>query len=330
MDGVTDKFTQSLLDDWQRAFPIVPRPFDLVGRELGLSGAEVIERLEAQRRLGRVTRVGSTCAPNTISASTLAAIAAPEADIEEVAEIIGQEAGVNHSYLREDDWNLWFVATGPDRAHVDATLAKIESRSGLKVLDLRLVRPFNVDLGFAMKRPTGGVIRATPVDLSARKPGDRAIIQSLMEGLSLNERPYLKLGQKLGRSEEDVMDRIGALQAAGIIARFGVIVRHRALGWRSNAMVVWDMESDRIDLAGPILAAQKGITLCYERRPVDSIWPYRLYSMIHARSRNDALEILSNVSELPELQSVAHKALFSLRCFKQTGALVKARPMEAV
>ena len=235
MDGVTDELTQSLLDDWQRNFPVVERPFDVVGQELGLSGEDVIERLKAQHELGRVTRVGATCAPNSVSASTLAAIAAPDHRIEEVAEIIGSEPGVNHSYLREDDWNLWFVATGPDRAHVDATLAMIEKRSGLKVLDLRLVRPFNVDLGFQMKQPGAAVIPATPVDLSARKPGDREILQSLTEGLPLTERPYLELGEKLDRSEGDVMERISTLQDAGIIARLGVIVRHRALGWRSNA-----------------------------------------------------------------------------------------------
>lgn len=330
MDGVTDPLTQSLLDDWQRDFPIVPNPFNEIGASLDLSGAEVIDRLKTQFKLGRVTRVGATCAPNSISASTLAAVAAPEARIEEVAKVIGAQEGVNHSYLREDHWNLWFVATGPDRDHVDQVLSRIETLTGLKVLDLRLVRPFNVDLGFAMKSSGSRPPAAAPVDLDAQKPGDRSILQKLMEGLPLVERPYQKLGELLGRSESDVMNRISALIGAGIIARFGVIVRHRALGWRSNAMVVWDLSSDQIDMAGPKLAAQQGITLCYERRPVNGIWPYRLYSMIHARSRNDALETLSRVAELPELKGVPHKALFSQRCFKQTGALIKIRPVEAV
>jgi DNA-binding Lrp family transcriptional regulator len=117
---------------------------------LGTSETNVIERLRARTEAGQVTRLGATCAPNTISASTLAAVAAPEDRIEEVAEIIGAEPGVNHSYLRENDWNLWFVATGPDRAHVDGALDRIAQRSGLRVLDLRLVRPFNLDLGFSL------------------------------------------------------------------------------------------------------------------------------------------------------------------------------------
>ncbi|MEP3274848.1 MAG: Lrp/AsnC family transcriptional regulator [Stappiaceae bacterium] len=329
MENVTDRLTLSLLDDWQRDFPIVSRPFDVIGQSLGLSGAEVITRLDAQCRLGRVTRVGATCAPNTVSASTLAALAAPEDRIEEIAAIIGAEEGVNHSYLREDEWNMWFVATGPDRAHVDATLGRIEHRSGLRVLDLRLVRPFNVDLGFAMKQSGSTISRSTPVDLSVCEQGDRTILQILTKGLPLTSQPFLTIAESLGRTEDDVMIRIRALIEAGIVSRCGVIVRHRALGWRSNAMVVWDLTPSEIDEVGPLLAAQKGVTLCYERQPVEGIWPYRLYTMIHARSRAEALGILERIAQLPQLQSVPHKALFSVRCFKQTGALIKVRSEEA-
>ena len=87
-------------------------------------------------------------------------------------------------------------------------------------------------------------------------------------------------------------------------------------------MVVWDMPHDAITRAGPVLAAQPGVTLCYERRPVAGVWPYRLYSMIHARSRAEALGTLEAAARRPELKDVPHLALFSSHCFKQTGALV--------
>ncbi len=328
MEGVTDPITQALLDDWQRGFPICARPFAELALSLGLDEADVIARLDTQRRNGRITRVGATCAPNAVSASTLAAVAAPEDRIEEVAAIIGAEPGINHSYLRENDWNLWFVATGPDRAHVDAALARIAERTGLRVMDLRLVRPFNVDLGFALRRNGTSHGTAKTVDPSVFRPDDRPILQALTRGLPLVPRPYLELAETVGRCEADVLERIGVLVDAGIIARLGIIVRHRALGWRSNAMVVWDLPHDAITTAGPLLAAQPGITLCYERTPVPGLWPYRLYSMIHARTRADALDVLTRVCRLPELQGVPHLPLFSLHCFKQTGAMVAAPQKE--
>ncbi len=330
MEGVKDPLDQALLDDWQRDFPITSRPFAVLADSLDLTEEAVIARLARQVANARITRVGATCAPNIISASTLAAVAAPEDRIEEVAAIIDAQPGVNHSYLREHDWNLWFVATGPDRAHVDAVLARIAAQTGLRVLDLRLERAFNVDLGFALRGTATVWKPARQVDASAFRPGDRAILQSLMQGLPLEPRPYRALARSLDLEEDEVLQRIQALSDAAIIARLGIIVRHRALGWRSNAMVVWDLTPDQITRAGPILAAQPGITLCYERTPVPGIWPYRLYSMIHARSRADAMATLTRVCSLPMFTDVPHQPLFSIHCFKQTGAMVGALQKETV
>ena len=106
MEGVHHPIDRALLDDWQRDFPVTTRPFLTLAEHLGTSESDVITRLRTKIEHGQITRVGATCAPNTISASTLAAVAAPEDRIEEVARIIGAEQGVNHSYLREHDWNL--------------------------------------------------------------------------------------------------------------------------------------------------------------------------------------------------------------------------------
>lgn len=322
MHRFDDPLDRALLNDWQRDFPVTPRPYDVLAQHLGTTGQDVITRLRDKLAAGQITRVGATCAPNTISASTLAAVAAPEGRIKEVAAIIGDAPGVNHSYLREHDWNLWFVATGPDRAHVDAALARIEAHSGLRVLDLRLVRPFNLDLGFSLRGDGARGPLSAPPDTTGLQTGDRDIVQALMRGLPLEARPYALLAERLARDENDVMARIRALGAARIIARFGVIVRHRALGWRANAMVVWDIAHDAVTQAGPALAVQPGVTLCYERTPVAEIWPYRLYAMIHARSRADALARLAAAAAIPELRGAPHLPLFSTRCFKQTGALV--------
>jgi DNA-binding Lrp family transcriptional regulator len=331
MNVIADPVDRALLDDWQRDFPVSSRPFTILAEALGQSEQSVLERLERMRSAGRITRVGATCAPNSISASTLAAVAALPEDVDKIATIIGEEPGVNHSYHREDKWNLWFVVTGPDRAFVDAALTRISERTGLRVLDLRLLRPFNVDLGFRMSGTDGpGTPPAPrPIDLSVIRSGDTEILQSLSYGLPIVSQPFAALAANLGRSESEILGRIDALSSAGIISRLGVIVRHRALGWRSNAMVVWDIEPERIEAAGPVLAAQTGVTLCYERRPVQGIWPYRLYCMIHARSRDEALKHLSAAETLAELSGVPYKVLFSTRCFKQTGALIARKPERA-
>jgi DNA-binding Lrp family transcriptional regulator len=280
----------------------------------------VIARLGRLTAAGAVARVGATLRPNIAGASTLAAIAVPDERIEEVAATVGAEEGVNHSYLRENAWNLWFVVTGPDRAHVAATLARLRRRTGLAVLDLPLVRPFNVDLGFALE----GLSLPPPPrdpDPAALQPTDRPILQALSDGLALVPRPYRALGLALGRGEPEVLVRIRALVAAGLIGRLGVIVRHRALGWTANAMVVWQAAEAAIPAAGQALVTVPGVTLCYQRRP-SIAWPYTLYCMIHARTRAGALAVLDRAETAAGLAGLPRAVLFSVRCFKQRGALV--------
>jgi siroheme decarboxylase len=317
MDRI-DPTDLALLDRFQRDLPLEPRPFARIAVKLGLSEAAVIDRLAAMQAAGRIARVGGTVRPNTAGASTLAALAVPEDRIEAVADIVGAEPGVNHSYLREADWNLWFVATAPDTAALDAMLARIEGASGLPLLDLRLVRPFNIDLGFPLAGRPVAMPGGRGVETAILRADDRPLLDALSRGLDLTPRPYAALALRLGRDETAVISRVGVLLAAGILTRLGVIVRHRSLGFTANAMVVWNV-ADASE-AGPALAVLPGVTLAYERRPVAGVWPYRLFCMIHARTRPEALEVLDAARALPELHGVDHRVLFSTRCFKQSGA----------
>lgn len=317
MDRI-DPTDLALLDRFQRDLPLEPRPFARIAVKLGLSETEVIDRLTAMQAAGRVARVGGTVRPNTAGASTLAALAVPEDRIDEVAAIVSAEPGVNHSYLREADWNLWFVATAPDVAALAAMLARIEAASGLPLLDLRLVRPFNIDLGFPLAGRPVAMPGGRPVETTVLRADDRPILDALSRGLDLTPRPFATLALRLGRDETAVIARIGVLLAAGILTRLGVIVRHRSLGFTANAMVVWDVADT--SWAGPALAALPGVTLAYERRTVAGVWPYRLFCMIHARSRPEAVAVLDKARALPALAGIDHRVLFSTRCFKQAGA----------
>jgi len=314
------RFDRDLLDRWQRDLPLVPRPFAVMAEALGSDEDTVLARLRELRAAGAVARVGATCRPNTLGASTLAALAVPDWEIERVAGMVSEEPGVNHSYLREHAWNLWFVATAADQADLAELLERIGRRTGLEVLNLPLVRPYNIDLGFSLHGDTREMPRREEPDLSILTESDRPLMQALSSGLPLEPCAFAILAEALGRTEGEVIDRVAELAEAGILTRVGVIVRHRTLGWRSNAMVVWDLPEDRIDAAGQALATHPGVTLSYRRLTVPGRWPFALFSMIHGRSREDALSVLEAAADLPELAGATYQVLFSVRCFKQTGA----------
>lgn len=322
MAAALSQLDLDLMAQWQRGLPLVSHPFAVIGKSLGVFESAVLARLNWLQETGTIARVGATCRPNTAGVSTLAAIEVPEWRVDEVAQIVNAERAINHSYLRENDLNLWFVATAPNAADMAASIARISAASGLKVLEFPLVRAFNIDLGFALDGPRHALPDAGPVDLAALRTGDAPLMQALTDGLPLVPAPFAVVAAQLGWTEAEVLTRIKALQAARILTRVGIIVRHRALGWRSNAMVVWDLPEDRIEAAGMALARHPGVTLCYQRRPAPRRWPYALYCMIHGRSRAESLDVLTRARALPELAGATPEVLFSVRCFKQTGALV--------
>lgn len=318
-----------LLNGYQRDFPLTPEPFKDIAEKTGVTERDVRAAFEALLGSGIVARIGGVVRPNTLAASTLAAVAVPSLATDSIATLISTLDGVNHVYLRENEINIWFVATGPDRDYVDATLREVEKLSGPPVLDLRLEQSFHIDLGFSLKSgpkthsppPASGVAyEATPFD--------RPLVQILTSGLAIHPRPYQIAGNQLGICEEAVIARLNHMLQAGIVTRIGAIIRHRALGWRSNAMVVWDVDPRLIAEKAEVLAAQKGINLCYQRRRYAEQWPYNLYCMVHAKSRESALRILDSASRKAGLDGIPRQVLFSSHCYKQTGALIVA-PKEA-
>ncbi|MEO5337470.1 MAG: AsnC family transcriptional regulator [Magnetospirillum sp. WYHS-4] len=140
-----------LLDEFQRDFPLEPRPFAAVAERLGVDEATVIATLGRLKDEGSVSRVGAVFRPGGVGESTLAAMAVPVEDLPYVAQLVNEYEEVNHNYEREHRLNLWFVVCGPDRARVEAVLRDISTRTGLAVLDLPMVQDYHLDLGFPLR-----------------------------------------------------------------------------------------------------------------------------------------------------------------------------------
>lgn len=149
---------------------------------------------------------------------------------------------------------------------------------------------------------------------------DRRLIAAIQHGLPLSPRPYAEVGERIGLSEQEVIARIRALQARGVIKRFGVVVRHHECGYSANAMVVWDVPNAEVDAIGRRFARFPFVTLCYRRPRRPPEWPYNLYTMIHGRDRAHVLSQLAELVEQTGTQALAHRVLFSKRRFKQRGA----------
>ncbi len=324
----------SLLNDWQRNFPLTERPYAVLAEQLGTNEASVLRALGRLVEGGHISRIGAVFRPHVLGASTLAAVACPAERIESVARAIDAYPEVNHNYEREHRYNLWFVVTAPTRDDVDAVLADIRRSTGLAPLDLPMQTDFHIDLGFDLTRAgkQDASTRTRPhLDMAGHatdtaalraqlRSVDYCLAAALEDGLPLTPYPYAQLAVRCGLDESACIARIAELQAHSIIRRFGVVVRHRELGYTANAMVVWDVPDARIEAVGRQLAAQPAVTLCYQRPRRLPEWPYNLFSMVHGQDRASVLAEIEAMRARLGLDDLPCQPLFSRRRFKQCGA----------
>ena len=149
---------------------------------------------------------------------------------------------------------------------------------------------------------------------------DCRLIAALQHGLPLVSHPYAAIGVSADMNEIEVIARLNRMLESGIVKRFGVVVSHHELGYRANAMVVWDVPDDRIRELGRRIASQDCVTLCYRRARCLPDWPYNLYCMIHGRDRGLVRDNISYLIKTCNLQALRYVVLFSRRRFKQRGA----------
>lgn len=125
---------------------------------------------------------------------------------------------------------------------------------------------------------------------------DKQVIKELQNGLPLEGRPYKIIAERLNIPEDDLIKCVRHLIENGIIRRLGAAVRHQDLGFKANAMVVWDVPDDKVDEVGVLMAGFKEVTHCYQR-PRYHNWPYNLFTMVHGRSREECSTIAEKISQ---------------------------------
>lgn len=311
-----------LLNEFQRNFPLVPAPWAALAAALGIAERDVQDALARWSARGVVSRVGAVFRPGVARSSTLAAMALPAADLAAAARIVNAFPEVSHNYERENRWNLWFVVAATDTFRLDAVLRQIEARVGTPVLRLPLVEEYHVDLGFPLGREDPGNRRAVatfdrPPPLSS---DEEPLVAALEAGLPLVPRPFALVGAACGFDERRVIATLERWLAEGTLRRFGVVLRHRELGYGANAMSVWKVPDGEVREAGLRLACEPRVTLAYRRAESLPAWPYNLYCMVHGRERSEVTATLADLARRAGLERHPQAVLFSRQCFKQTGA----------
>ncbi len=144
---------------------------------------------------------------------------------------------------------------------------------------------------------------------------EKKVISSIQGDIPVSERPYLALAKQIDISEQVFIDTLKDLTDRGIIRRFGATLRHQKSGFSSNAMTAWQVEEDRIEEVGEIMATFKAVSHCYRRDPKPG-WPFNLYTMIHGTDEDNCRQTAAKMAEKAGVNT--YSLLFSKKELKKT------------
>ena len=305
----------------QKKFPLVAKPFEAIGNELGISENEVLEILQEQKKENIIRQISAIFDTKRLGyTSSLVAFKIAEDKIDSAVKIINSHPGISHNYERNHEFNIWFtLAVAPDsKLGLEKTLeilAKLTEADDYIMLPTLKLFKINVKLnttGKDEKKEKVKKVIHTDIELTKLH---HDIIERAQYNIDIVSEPFKKLIDELNINYDKFFSILQELQDAGVMRRFAGILNHRKAGFSANAMVVWDVqEGEKGEEIGAIAAAYSAVSHCY-LRPKYPNWQYNLFTMVHGKTTEETNGIIADMAK--EIESKTHMPLYSSREFKK-------------
>ena len=318
-----DERDQLLLNLIQTEFPLVARPFAVLGRRLRESEQAVMDRYRRLKQDRVIRQVSAIFDTRKLGYRTsLVASAIDESRVDDAAAVIRAHPGVSHNYRRDHEFNLWWTIAVPPteqlEAHVNA-LHRLTAANSTRTLPTLKLYKIGVDLDVSDARSMAAQstlpsYRETPRTAADLTPEEVAYVRELQEDLVLEPTPFASMAERLGTSEDALVKAAHGLIAEGLMRRYAAVLNHRRAGFGANAMSVWQVPEERVDEYGYRLAGYAAVSHCY-RRPTYPDWPYALFGMIHATSKERVEEAVADMRERTGLSD--YRLLYSTKEYKK-------------
>jgi len=295
-----DAVDRRLLDLLQSEFPLVAQPFAVLAQRLGISEEELLDRARALRESGVLRHLSAIFDVYRVGyRSTLVAFSVPEERLNQAAAAVSAHPGVSHNYGREHEYNLWFVLAVPRSGDLEGEVTLLAEKTGaVRYHILPALELYKIDVEFDMVNGEGNKgqrsqgRKARRRDLTA---DEVEMVRALQEDLLLVSRPFAAAATALGMSEDELVARAEALREEGIMRRFAAVLRHRIAGFAANGMTCWIVPKERLEEVAAKFASYPQVSHCY-RRPTFDDWPYNVFTMIHAQTREKCEETVRKIA----------------------------------
>lgn len=150
-----DELDWRILQALQNDFPLSARPYEIIARKLQIPCEQLWNRVQSLITKGMIRRIGVSLDSHKFGfCSTLAAVSIEPNLVDKAAEIIGRFPEVTHSYLRKDDFNIWFTIIAADVEKLVEILEEIRTALSIDtsdILNLPVKRLFKLDARFKVR-----------------------------------------------------------------------------------------------------------------------------------------------------------------------------------
>jgi DNA-binding Lrp family transcriptional regulator len=150
-----DELDWRILQALQNDFPLSAKPYEIIARKLQIPCEQLWNRVQRLMTKGMIRRIGASLDSRKLGfCSTLAAVSVEPNLVDKAAEIIGRFPEVTHSYLRKDDFNIWFTIIATDEERLVEILKEIRTALSIDtsdILNLPVKRLFKLDARFRVR-----------------------------------------------------------------------------------------------------------------------------------------------------------------------------------
>jgi len=318
-----DNLDKEILNEIQWTFPLTSQPYHDIAKKFKITPEIVKERLNNLKKIGVLRQLSAIFDTRKLGyKSSLVAMEIEPDKLDYVAQQINRHPGVSHNYERNHQFNLWFTLAVPPGSDLKNEVDKFLKLNGIKkVRLLPTIQLFKIGVKLDMVDEKKHEIKPSEEKKKIRDvkftptEEDKEFIRELQKDLEIVDKPFSKIAQNLGMTEEQIFDKLRNYEEIGVMRRFAAILRHRDVGFVANGMIVWKVPEERITDVGVKLGAFPQVSHCYQR-PVYPDWPYNVFSMIHCKSEYEAQEMAKTIQK--QINVDDYKILFSAREFKKT------------